>query len=65
MSIQLETDCTKCIHYKVCAHKNNAKNDKEKLEETMYGKGPNDDYNWKTIMNVHCVNVVYSWPGLL
>lgn len=41
--ISLRTDCDKCTHVKVCKNRNNAKAAVEKLKNTNYGSGPNDD----------------------
>ena len=60
--IKLTTDCEKCLHAKVCRHKGNAKNAMEKLKKTRFGKGPNDDYDWETMMNHSGVTITFSCP---
>lgn len=60
--IKLKTDCKDCIHEKVCKNKNNAKYDMEKLKNTMYGKGPNDDYYWYIMMEARHVDIEFSCP---
>lgn len=60
--INLKTDCEKCVHKKVCKNKDHAKHDMEKLKSMMYGKGPNDDYDWNTMMNSRNVNIAFSCP---
>lgn len=60
--IKLTTDCAKCIHAAMCKHYNNAKNAMEKLKNMTYGDGPNDDYDWATMMDVYHVNISFSCP---
>ena len=60
--IDLITNCNDCFHAKVCRHKDNAKAAMEKLKNMQFGKGPNDDYNWDTMMNVSNVNISFSCP---
>lgn len=60
--ITLKTDCTKCIHEKVCRHKHNPRNEMNKLKVMRYGNGPNDDYDWDTMMKSRNVNVEFSCP---
>ena len=31
-----------------------------KLKEMTYGTGPNDDYDWDTMMEVEHVNITFS-----
>ena len=50
--LELVTDCNYCAHSKVCRNKNDAKYAMEKLKNTNYGDGPNDDYDWD-IMSTH------------
>lgn len=60
--IKLKTDCKDCIHEKVCKNKNNAKYDMQRLNSSIYGKGPNDDYNWEYMMNARHVDIEFSCP---
>lgn len=60
--IKLATDCKDCIHSKVCRNKDNAKSAMEKLKKMQFGKGPNDDYDWDTMMKVCNVNINFSCP---
>ena len=46
--LKVATDCSKCIHQKVCRKVNNMEMLKNKLANTNFGKGPNDDYDWDT-----------------
>lgn len=50
--IKLKTECNKCYHQKVCKNKDHAKQAVEKLSNTTYGNGPNNDYGWD-IMSDH------------
>ena len=60
--IKLKTDCKDCIHAKVCKNKDNAKNAMKKLNDTRYGDGPNDDYNWDIMMDFKHVDIEFSCP---
>lgn len=60
--ITLRTDCKDCIHEKVCRNKDNAKSAMERLKNMQYGKGPNDDYDWDTMMKHKNVDVMFSCP---
>ena len=60
--IKLKTDCTKCIHAKVCKNKNNVKIFYERLCDLTYGSGPNDDYDWNIMSDHYRVNVDISCP---
>lgn len=56
--IKLVTECVKCTHQEVCAYKNNARIDMEKLSGATYGDGINDD--WKTVSDVRHVTIEFS-----
>ena len=58
--IKLTTDCSECIMNKTCKYKNNAAYAMNKLKEMTYGTGPNDDYDWDTMMEVEHVNITFS-----
>lgn len=60
--LKLRTDCDKCIHNKVCRNKNNPKHAMQKLVNTTYGDGPNDDYGWDVMMKSQNVDVSFSCP---
>lgn len=60
--IKLKTDCKDCIHEKVCKNKNNAKHAMQRLNSSIYGKGPNDDYDWEYMMNALHVDIEFSCP---
>lgn len=60
--IKLATKCEECLHEKVCKNKNNAKYAMNKLTSAIYGTGPNDDYDWKTMMEHMHVNITFSCP---
>lgn len=61
--IRLGTDCSKCIHAKICKNKDNAKNAMNKLKNTIYGEGPNDDYDWEIMMAHKDVVITFSCPN--
>lgn len=58
--IKLKNKCDECIHVKVCRNKDNAQIAMEKLKNTQYGDGPNDDYDWDTMMESRHVNIEFS-----
>lgn len=60
--IKLKNDCKNCIHVNVCKNVNNAKNCMDKLKNETYGTGPNDDYDWDTMMNHKNVTIEFSCP---
>lgn len=60
--ITLNTNCDACIHENVCKYKDNAKFAMERLRGMQYGKGPNDDYDWDTIMKHKRVDIAFSCP---
>lgn len=61
-AIKLKTPCEKCEYVKVCKYRNNAKHAMERLARAMYGNGPNDDYDWDTMLEHYNVNVTFSCP---
>ena len=63
--IKLATDCDKCIHKKMCRNKDNAKYAMERLKNMQYGKGPNDDYDWDTMMKARHVGITFSCPDFV
>lgn len=58
--IKVKTDCSKCIHEHVCKNKNNPKWIGDKLANTQFGNGPNDDYDWDTMVESYHVNIDIS-----
>ena len=60
--ITLKTDCDNCIHSKVCGRKDRPKYVREKLGDLIFGKGPNDDYDWDTMMEHYKVDIDISCP---
>ena len=60
--IGIKTDCAKCTHADVCKYKGNAESDMNKLKNMMYGKGPNDDYDWNIMSESRHVNIMFSCP---
>ena len=41
--LKLLTDCNECIHKRTCKYYDHPKQAMEKLKNTTYGDGPNDD----------------------
>ena len=62
---KLKEDCEKCSHNVVCKNKNNAKNAMEKLKNTRYGDGPNDDYGWDIMSNNLNITITFSCPDYM
>lgn len=60
--IKLKTDCSNCVHNKVCRHKDNAKKAMEKLKKQKYSNIPDDDYDWDAMMNLSNVDIEFSCP---
>lgn len=58
--IYLSTNCSECIHKDVCRHRNNATYAMNKLKGMTYGDGPNDDYDWDTMMQVDGVDIEFK-----
>ena len=48
--IKLKTDCTDCVHSKVCQYKHNARLAMDKFNDSIFVSGSGDTYNWKEIM---------------
>ena len=63
--ITLKTDCKDCVHAKICRNKDNAKHAMNKLMDTIYRDGPNDDYSWDIIMQHKNVNIEFSCPDFM
>lgn len=60
--IRLATDCKECVHEKMCKYRNNAVHAMNKLSSMTYGTGPNDDYDWNTMMECEHVTITFSCP---
>lgn len=58
--LKVATDCSKCVHQKVCRKVNNMEMLKNKLANTNFGKGPNDDYDWDTMSDSYGVDISFS-----
>ena len=63
--INLKTNCDNCIHAEVCKRKDKPKYICEKLGDLTFGKGPNDVYDWDTMMEQYKVNVDISCPDFI
>ena len=55
--LKLLTDCDKCMYKRVCKYYGHPKQAMEKLKNTTYGDGPNDDYGWDTMMEHEHVDI--------
>lgn len=60
--LKLLTDCDKCMYKRVCKYYGHPKQAMEKLKNTTYGDGPNDDYGWDTMMEHEHVDISFSCP---
>lgn len=60
--LKLLTDCDDCMFNRVCKYHNRPKQAMEKLKNTTYGEGPNDDYGWDVMMKQEHVDVSFSCP---
>ena len=60
--LKLLTDCDDCMFNRVCKYHNRPKQAMEKLKNTTYGDGPNDDHGWVVMMKQEHVDVSFSCP---
>lgn len=60
--INLTTNCDECVHAKVCKHAGDAKRCYEKLKNSTFGDGPNDDYDWNVMSDHYNVTIDVSCP---
>lgn len=60
MSVNLKTKCEECVHKKVCRNTGMAKLFSDKLKQTNYGDGPNDDYDYGIMSDHYHVNIDIS-----
>ena len=58
----LKTNCKDCTHTAVCRHKDNAKMMYDKLKNTNFGDGPNDDYDYDIMSDHYHVNIELGCP---
>lgn len=63
--IKLNTDCSNCLHAKVCKHKDNAKHAMDMLKVTPFGIDPGATETWETVMNKFGVNIIFSCPDYI
>ena len=59
---KLMTSCTDCLHSKMCKYKGNVESDFNKLKNTTYGYGPNDNYDWWTMSEHRNVEIRFACP---
>lgn len=61
--IKLKTDCTDCIHSKVCQYKHNARLAMDKLKKEIFTSAiSNDAYTWEVKMAHDHVDIEFSCP---
>ena len=60
--IKLKTDCTDCVHSKVCQYKHNARLAMDKFNESLFVSGSGDAYKWRDKMTSDHVDVEFSCP---
>lgn len=60
--IKLMTSCTDCMHSKMCKYKGNVESDFNKLKRTVYGSGPNDNYDWEAMTKQRNVEIRFTCP---
>ena len=60
MSVNLKTNCKNCVHEKVCRNNGRPESFKRRIENTNYGKGPNDDYGLDTMSNSYHISIDIS-----
>ena len=60
--IKLETKCEDCIMNATCKYKDHALHNMNRLKDTTYGDGPNDndDLSWDTMMELQHVTITFS-----
>ena len=62
--IRLRTDCTDCIHSKVCQYKHNARLAMDKLKKEVFTSAiSNDVYTWEEKMTHDHVDIEFSCPN--
>lgn len=60
--IKLMTSCTDCMHTKMCKYKGNVESDFNKLKRTVYGSGPNNNYDWEAMSKQRNVEIRFACP---
>ena len=61
--IKLKTDCTDCVHSKVCQYKHNPRLAMDKLKKSIFTSVSSDDaYTWEVKMARDHVDVEFSCP---
>lgn len=60
--IKLRTECNECIHFKMCRYVGSANTLLNKLKNTNFGTGSNDDYSWDKVSSNRNVNIEFSCP---
>lgn len=60
MSVNLKTKCEECVHEKVCRNIGRPKIFKKCIENTQYGRGPNDDYGLDTMSDSYHISIDIS-----
>lgn len=65
MAITLKTECINCLHHHICRNRDNAEFSMNKLKNTQFGDGPNDDFDWDIMMKHYNVNIEFSCPDFV
>ena len=60
MSVNVKTNCKNCVHEKVCRNNGRPESFKRRMENTNYGKGPNDDYGLDTMSDSYHISIDIS-----
>ena len=60
--VKLMTSCNGCLYKKNCKYKDNAKMLSDRLNNTQFGDGPNDDYNWDIMSEHYHVDIEIRCP---
>ena len=61
--IKLKTDCTDCMHSKICRYKHNARSAMDKLKKEIFtSEISNDAYTWEDTMARNHVDIEFSCP---
>jgi len=60
MSVNLKTACRDCIHEKVCRNVGRPEAFRERLCNTNYGSGPNDDYGYDDMSDSYRISIDIS-----
>ena len=60
MSVNVKTYCRDCIHEKVCRNTGRPELFQQRLCDTNYGSGPNDDYGYDEVSDSYNISIDIS-----